>query len=393
MTSTVRLKSIIGLTCLLLALLALGQLATGGLAAPALQESSEATRLYYGQNLSPFVQNPINDDDLTAVDCSSTTCPSGPAGLTKCVERPKFCVYYTTSSISETEAEWAADTVQDYWDRFTALGFNEPKYSTKLKVELTDTTDCNGGTGWSSNAMSTYAGCFDVTLLAQKVLGHELTHRVQYAHDSGSSAPVQTKFLKEGTARATEDNWFTNIDQWPAALSNSSFNREVNNYLASTNNDITSYGMRYKSCLWWKYAMEQYGTTVTEPERGIDFVRQVYGQNTAGYSGIGAVNRALNAVGAGTTFDNSFKQFAVANWAKDLNGVSSTHNYLDEDETGNPAPYGPVAPTSGGTIQVGVSAPWTNQSVERYGLRYYSADVASNCPVISASFHRDTSSP
>jgi hypothetical protein len=393
MTRSVLLKRIIGLICIVLALFALGQIVTGSLAAPAAPESAAAIRLSNGRLPSSLLQDPTSDEGLAAVNCSSTTCPSGPADLDKCVERPKFCVYYTTDSISQSEAEWAADTVQDYWDRFTALGFLEPKYSTKLKVELTDTTDCNGGTGWSSNGMSTYAGCFDVTLLAQKVLGHELTHRVQYAHDSGSSAPVQTKFLKEGTARATEDNWFTEIDHWAAALSHSSFNSEVNNYLASTNYDITSYAMRYRSSLWWKYAMEQYGTTVTEPERGIDFIRQVYNQNTAGYSGISAVNHALAAMGAGTTFDNSFKQFAVANWAKDLNGVSSTYNYLDEDEAGNPGPYGPVIPTAGGTIQIGTSANWNNQPVDRYGLRYYSADVGSNCPVVSASFHRDASSP
>ena len=393
MISSLHLKSIIALAFLILLIVAPGQLASGSPTAPALQESSETARLDRPQLLSPLYQNPASNGILTAIDCSATTCPSGPTDLDKCVERPKFCVYYTTDSISEMEAEWAADTVQDYWDRFSALGFLEPKYSTKLKVELSDTSNCNGGTGWSSNGMSTYAGCFDVTLLAQKVLGHELTHRVQYAYDSGSSAPVQTKFLKEGTARATEDNWFSEIDHWAAALSHSSFNSEVNNYLASTNNDITSVGMRYKSSLWWKYAMEQYGTTVTEPERGIDFVRQVYTQNTAGYSGISAVNQALAAMGTGTSFDNSFKQFAAANWAKDLNGVSSTYNYLDEDEGGNPGAYGPIVPTSGGTIQVGSPANWNNQYVERYGLHYYSANVDSNCPVVSASFHRDTSSP
>ncbi len=394
MIRTLRLKGFITLIFLFLVIAVPGQLASGSLTAPAHQESSQATRLDYGQLRSPLVVNPASNESLTAIDCSTTTCPSGPAELDKCVERPKFCVYYTTDSISESEAEWAADTVQDYWDRFVAVGFNQPKYSTKLRVELSDIPyDCNGGTSWSSNAISTYAGCFDVTLLAQKVLGHELTHRVQYAHDSGSSAPVQTKFLKEGTARSTEDNWFENIDHWAAALSHSSFNSEVNNYLAASNYDITSIGMRYKSCLWWKYAMEQYGTTLTEPQLGIDFVRQVYGQNTLGYSGISAINHALASMGAGTTFDNSFKQFAAANWAKDLDGVSSTYNYIDEDEFGNPGPYGPLVPNSGGTIQVGVSANWTNQYVARYGLRYYSANVDSNCPVVSASFHRDDSSP
>ena len=344
--------------------------------------------------LPAFGQASGTSQPNAVVDCVDTTCPAAPVGLDKCVERTDFCVYYTTASISETEAEWAADVVQDYWDRFVALGFNEPKHSGKLEVQLSDTTGCNGGSSWGSNAISTYAGCFDVTLLAQKVLGHELTHRVQYAHDTGPGAPIQTKMLKEGTARATEDNWFTEIDHWAAALSHSSFNSEANAYLLDTEYDITSYDMRYKSSLWWKYAMEQYGTTLTEPERGIDFVLEVYEQSDAGTAGIAGINLALNAIGAGTTFDNSFRRFGAAIYTKDLSGLpDDSYDFDDEEEAGNPGVYGPLAPTDGGTIQVGTSASWTNQSISTFALRYYMADVGADCPVVSASFHRDDDGP
>jgi hypothetical protein len=243
--------------------------------------------------------------------------------------------------------------------------------------------------------MTTYAGCFDSDEMAQATLGHELTHRVQYNYDTSTSAPVQTKFLKEGTARASEDNWFTNIDHRPDALTAPfSFNLQVNEYFASANNDITSYGMRYNACLWWKYASEQYGTPSTEPERGVDFFHEVYNQNTAGYNGIAAVNHALSSVGAGIDFDGSFKKFAAANWAKDLSGApDGSYNYIDEDETDSPAPYGPLTPANGGTIDTGTSAVWNNQWVDRYGLRYYTALVGSPCPVVSASVHRDNTGP
>jgi hypothetical protein len=242
--------------------------------------------------------------------------------------------------------------------------------------------------------MTTYAGCFTNDELAQKVLGHELTHRVQYNHDTSGGAPVQSKFLKEGTARASEDNWFLNIDNWPAALSFSSFNSQVNAYLLNPNRDITSYDMRYNSCLWWKYGSEQYGTITTEPERGVDFFLEVYDQNTAGHSSVSAVNHALSAMGTGTNFHESFKRFAVANWTKDLSGVpNGSYNYIDEDEAGNPAPYGPLDPADGGTITSGTDASWSNQFVQKYGLRYYEADIGADCPVISASFHRDFDGP
>jgi hypothetical protein len=352
-------------------------------AGPSALDQAQAGRLVAVQQLAP--------SSVTAVvECTDTGCPTAPTDLDYCVERADFCVYYTTDSISETQAEWAADIVEMYWNRFVSLDFDEPKHSGKLEVHLLDIPgDCNGGTSWSSNAISTYAGCFVNDELAQKVLGHELTHRVQYNHDDGGTAPVQTKFLKEGTARATEDNWFTEIDHWAAALSYSSFNTEVNNYLVAAINDITSYAMRYRSCLWWKYAMEQYGSDPDEPELGIDFVLDVYEQNRLGYSSIGAVNRAL--VGAGVTFDDVFKQFAVANWTKDLTGVpNDSYNYHDEDEAGNPGSYGPLAPNSGGTINVATAAEWDNQWTDRYGIRYFEADIGSPCSVISVSFGHDS---
>jgi hypothetical protein len=377
---------VVALALILLALMVIAQPPGSDLSA---QEGAQSPSTVWQS--SP--QSPAGP--AVAVDCDDTGCPAEPVGLDKCVERADFCVFYTTASISETEAEWAADVVQDYWDRFTSLGFQAPKHSGKLRVELSNiTNDCNGGTGWSGNYITTYAGCFDSDLMAQQTLGHELTHRVQYAHDSGTGAPVQTKFLKEGTARSTEDNWFTNIDHRTDALTaDFSFYLQIAEYFASSNNDITSVAMRYNSCLWWKYAMEQYGTPSTEPERGIDFVRTVYEQNTLGYSSIGAVNRALSIVGAGTNFDGSFKEFAVANWAKDLVGAPSRYNYIDEDEPGNPAPYGPLVPEPGGTIQIGTPATWNNRWISRYGLKYYEADIGLNCPLISATFHRDTSSP
>jgi hypothetical protein len=397
MSSTLSRRVAPVLICALLCLGALVLASTSSQAAPIRDEQrgpetsvAPAMTARVGDRAAPLAPS-------SPMTCTThTTCPAGPGGLPFCVERTDFCVYYTTNSITEAEAIWAADRVQDYWNRFVALGFNEPKHSGKFRVELSDTADCNGGTAWDVNNMTAFAGCFASNERAQKVLGHELTHRVQYAHDSGAGAPIQTKFLKEGTARASEDNWFTNIDHWPGALAvGSSFNGQVNEYLASTNNDITSVDMRYNSCLWWKYASEQYGTTTTEPERGVDFFLQVYNQNTAGHSGVAAVNHALTAMGTGTTFDESFTQFAVANWTKDLTGVpDDSYNYADEDEPGNPGPYGPLMPDDGGTIQIGASASWTNQHVERYGIRYYMADIhAANCPVVSATFHRDRGGP
>ncbi len=199
MANQIRFSRIVSLVVILLALCALGPARMDTYAMQDERDLSNPGGISVPFDNSSLFHFPALSQPAAVVACTSTGCPaSADAALDLCVERTDFCVYYTTDSISETEAEWAADVVQDYWDRFVSLSFLEPKHSDQLEVYLSDIPgDCNGGSSWDSNAISTYAGCFDVTLLAQKVLGHELTHRLQYAYDTGAGAPIQTKFLKK----------------------------------------------------------------------------------------------------------------------------------------------------------------------------------------------------
>lgn len=319
--------------------------------------------------------------------CSSTP-TDAPSGMTS-IDGGDFCVYYNSSDVTTTQANTAVTHIQNYWNRYvTDFGFRAPKFSGKLVVILTTDTGCNGGTSFSSNKLDAFTGCYNVAQDIQVVLGHELFHRIQYSYGD------EVKWFKEGTARAVQDNVFADIDNWSGALGQSfSFNSEANNYLAATNNDMTSIPMRYQSSLWWKYFMEQYGSTTTEPQRGIDALRQLW-ESADGADDIAAVNNALAALGAGVNFDTAFKRFTVANITKDLTGLpDGSYSYIDEKEAGNPAVYGPIVPQNGGTINTGTPATFNNQSVTRYGARYYSATPAASCPVITASFHRDDSGP
>jgi hypothetical protein len=190
-----------------------------------------------------------------------------------------------------------------------------------------------------------------------------------------------------------EDKVFEVVDHWATALSSPfSYNKEVNNYLADTNKDVTSDPMRYKSALWWTYFSEQCGTMIDETRQGVDAFDVLW--NAALTSNdIAALNSALSNLGC-PSFDTMFRQFAVANWTKDLSGLpDASYNYDDEDEAGNPAPYGPIVPASGGTINSGTSATFNGQSVTRYGARYYSATPsASDCAVITVNFQRTAGS-
>ncbi len=326
-----------------------------------------------------------------------SACPGNNGGLPDTVERTNFCVYYDDNNgnpvnpgdppaISATQAGQAADWVQDYWDTYVGFGFLAPKFSSKLEVQLTRNSGCNGGTSSGSNVFDTFTGCFSVNNIARQVLGHELFHRIQYSYDGG-----EVRWFKEGTARAMQDNVFADLDTWSGSLTFSfSFNSEVNNYLANTNRDITSDDMRYMSSLWWKYFSEHYGAVTTEPQRGVDAYIALW-QAATSANDIAALNNALSNLGAGTNFDTAFRRFTVANITKDLTGVpDGSYAYIDEKEAGSPATYGPITPANGGTITPTTAANFNNQSITRYGAANFAVTPAANCQVVTVTFHRDS---
>ncbi|MFN8446503.1 MAG: VWA domain-containing protein [Caldilineaceae bacterium] len=321
----------------------------------------------------------------------TNACPASPSGLPNSIERTDFCVFYDQGQVTQAQATTVADHVQNYWNRYVNdFGFQVPMHSGKLEVEILNNSGCNGSTTSADNEMNMWRGCFGTAESAQKVPGHELFHRVQFSYDTNFAA---NWWMTEGTARAMEDLAFDNIDNWPTSLTavSSSFNKQVNEYLNNTNVDITSQPQRYNSALWWKYFTEQYGTINTEPQRGVDAMLKLW-QAAATQDDIAAVNTALGNLGAGVNFDAAFRRFAAANWIKDLtNQPSTAYNYIDEDQVGNPAAYGPIFPTNGGTINSATTATFSNQSLSRYGARYYAITPSStDCPLVSATFHTDS---
>ena len=319
-------------------------------------------------------------------------CAATPAGFNSVIDRsPDFCVYYASASTTNAQATTAADHVRAYWDRYTSapdFNFLAPAHTagTPLLVLLTVDAGCNGSTSSGSNQMDAFTGCFGNAESIQKVLGHELFHRVQYSYDG-----AEARYFKEGTARAMEDLAFDNIDNWTGTLTavSSSFNKQVNTYLAGTNADITSDDMRYNSALWWKYFTEKYGHITTEPQRGVDAFLALW-QAAATLNDTAAIDAALSNLGAGVDFNGAFRRFAVANWTKDLNGVpDDSYNYIDEDQVGNGAPYGPLVPNTQ-NVNTTTPATWNNQAVTRYGLAYYAANVDAACKVVTAKFHKDS---
>ena len=74
-----------------------------------------------------------------------------------------------------------------------------------------------------------------------------------------------------------------------------------------------------------------------------------------------------------------------------LSGLpDASYDFVDEDQMGNPAPYGPIVLDSGGTISVGTPATFDNESTERYSSLYYEASIGADCPLVSVSFQKDS---
>jgi Mg-chelatase subunit ChlD len=318
------------------------------------------------------------------------------AGFANSLEQPNYCVYFNDPPTTNAQATLVAIHVDNYWDRFSLdFGFMAPLFTApKLEVRILG-GGCNGS-AWE-NYITVKQGCFSNTQpeLINYVTGHEIFHRVQFAHDPDWAATwSNSAWIYEGTARNSQDFTYDHLDTLPNCLSYfASYCDEVNDYLAFTNADITSYGMRYESNLFWTYFREQFGTILTEPQRGVDAIVELWEQMCCAES-VAAVNNTLAVLSPGTTFDEAFRQFTVANYAKDLNGLpDDSYNYADENQPDNPAPYGPLVPLNGGVISSGTMATWNSQTVSRYGARYYSATPdAADCQVITAHFTRTSGS-
>lgn len=344
------------------------------------------------QSLGP-ASGPVPIIQAAAVNAPNA-CPATPAGYADVIERPNHCVFYNDDETTDAQATFVADQTDAYWARYAALGFIPPLVTgIKLEVRIKN-AGCNG-TAWD-NYIEVNNGCFNAAFpnneMMQYVVGHELFHRIQFAYDSDWNPDwADNDWLYEGTARMMEDKTFANIDNWAnAAAAQFSYNDEINDYLVNTNRDMTSSNMRYESALFWNYFAEQFGTDPDEPELGVDAIETLW-DSVDPADDIAAVNTALGALGAGVDFNEAFRRFTAANWLKDLTGASAMYNYVDEDQVGNPMPYGPIAPNNGGTINSGSPANFSDL-INRYGAEYYRATVGNNCKVINATFDNNTAS-
>lgn len=227
---------------------------------------------------------------------------------------------------------------------------------------------------------------------------HELFHQQQYTYGGLRGDPAGN-WCWEGQARSIQDkicleedvngNCSFSLDSIAGGSSN--YLGQVNGYLSNLNRPITE--ISYDAVLFWTYLTEQYGTPNREPDIGMDLLVEFWEQARSDLDddGIGTLNRALAAMGHTARFRDIFKDFAVANYAKDLTGPSVPSKYQYADEKQPPGSYRSVRFDVNDSLGVGDQVGPTTDDIQEWCIRYYQIQPNVLVPVINVEFRQDTS--
>ena len=340
------------------------------------------------------------------------TCPQppemgGPSGVTldECVTTTHYVVYYTTDVadgthriLSEAQAQQVADNLEFTWDRYVDdpdFGLRTPLVlsGTQIEVWIYDMPSGLGST-WNTwnhmNIDSSYVRDSTTSegsrLQAEATPLHELFHRVQFRYAGFEYVDDTDLFVAEGQAKFMEDEVFTDLDN----AAGTQYMLRTNGYLGSANWDVTT--ASYNACIFWKYFAERYGTATDEPERGVDTMRHFWEAcETVGAVNLTTIDQALDNLGyPAVTFQKVFRDWILANYTKDLTTVPDPkYAYIDDDSN----PYASVPKTVDVSISPGSYSTSADQSVDRWGAKYYRIRPTTSCPALGFDFHCDSGTP
>jgi len=225
---------------------------------------------------------------------------------------------------------------------------------------------------------------FNNPLSREAVTLHEMLHQVQWTYGLEWGL-----FVAEGTARMMQDKLYNDLDQ-SGGTEMAAYLPEANYFLdMGTDNTLTN--IAYDACLFWTYFTEQYGTVTTAPQVGVDAIRVLYENYGSGSDDIQRVNAALKTLSPGTTFQDVFMNFIVANYAKDLTGtnVPAKYQYLDDNQP--PGAYHRPHLSLDQHMSPGDIFSAT-EPMSPWSAKYYEARPGTDVPIISVDFHQPAAS-
>ena len=334
----------------------------------------------------------VNHDDINSISISAAGTPFDSIPGNFRIES------WDTSYVTQAQAEVYAGVLEIAYNKLVgAWNFPDPMaLSGQPPIEVTIESETGEYNGWASSvsAESDYEHGVYPDYITQgfgidheplKVAGHELFHICQYSHPGYPA----NKWVREGMARMIQDklsNWLDHADGTEAG---SSFVGQTQSYLEEKHEkDLTS--LTYAACLFWQYYCEQFGTDKTDPDYGVDAITAYWDTNInpEGDDGITMLNKALNYFSPGTTFEDVFKDFSIALYAKDLDDstVPLKWKFVDDDETDGSGNYGSVHTISRLTLSATGTITGSSHSVESWSNKYYEYNIDSAVKVISIDF-------
>ena len=264
----------------------------------------------------------------------------------------------------------------------TTFAMREPYFNT-----LPPLAYMSGGC-WGSYNVHTMWMCARGTsadwVQAKSTAVHELFHAEQWAYTGSGPQPG---WVIEGQAAFVEDEVFNDLDD-----NAGTFLFSQGSVYLSDPDAFAITGTGYPIAWFWKYIAEQHGTS-PDPGQGMDFLKTFWEEFSAsGISGIASVNATLAAFSPGTTFEDVYKDFVVANYARKLSdpALPAKYRYADEAEP-SPGPLPSVKldvnDAVGPTDQIGPLL----SGVSPWGVRYYQIRPSSSVPIITIDVQQDTS--
>lgn len=226
---------------------------------------------------------------------------------------------------------------------------------------------------------------------------HEAFHHQQFTY--GGLRDPDGGWVIEGQARSVQDKVCvgasaascTSLDSVSNGIAN--YLGQVNAYLGQPDLSLTR--ISYGAALFWTYLLERYGTINAEPHRGMDFMVEFWKQARASNSdtGIGNINRALAALGHTARFDDVFRDFVVANYAKDITGPSVPAKYKYVDETQPPGKYNAVGLALNTPLGMSTQVGPTLETLPAYAARYYQFTPSPSVKTLDVRVNQDSSHP
>lgn len=245
---------------------------------------------------------------------------------------------------------------------------------------------------------------------------HESWHKIQHGYYQRSRQPT---YVHEGQARSVQDKVFDDLDTSNHGAYNNLLGNPTYTQLEDRDDDGVpewnqATGLRgadYDAALWWTYYAEQFGDNfLATAGAGMDAWRTFLEQANDDLYGLSALDAAIAAETTShvDTMEEAFRDFVIANYAKelDVSGIPPADldgrdpqwvlQYRDEDRAGlNPTVYNtpkfdvdaalPGNPQQGAVNahaedvdEPDVAPTW---AMPAWGARYYRGATPTACPV------------